>query len=61
VRDVGTDCPNDTPNFVAKDARARSVAGIKGERLEHIPEIHSRRFHFDQHLTGTALQQFEWS
>ena len=60
VRDIGTNRPNDAANFVAENSRIRSVARIKRERLEHVAEIHSRRFHFDQHLTRSTLRQLEW-
>jgi hypothetical protein len=54
MRDLRTDRPNDTGHFVTKDARVRCVARIERERLEHVAEIHSGRFHFDQHLTALA-------
>jgi hypothetical protein len=50
---------NDAANFVAKNARVRSIARIKRECLEHIAEIHSRCFHFDQHLARSARRQFK--
>ena len=50
---------NDAANFVAKNARVGSIARIKCECLEHIAEIHSRCFHFDQHLARTARRQFK--
>ena len=61
VRDIGANCFNDAANFVAKNARIRSIARIKRQRLEHVAEIHSGRFHFDQHLTRAARRQFERS
>ena len=61
VRDIGANCFNDAADFVAKNARIRSIARIKRQRLEHVAEIHSGRFHFDQHLTRAARRQFERS
>ena len=61
MRDTGSNRPNDTANFVAENARIRSVARIKRQRLEHVAEIHSGGFHFDQYLARTALRQLEWS
>ena len=60
MRDARANFLNDTANFVAKNARVRSIARIKCQRLEHIAEIHSRRFHFDQHLARAARRQFKW-
>ena len=61
VRDIGSDCFNDTADFVAENARIRSIARIKRQRLEHVAKIHSGRFHFDQHLTRAAWRQFKRS
>ena len=52
---------NNAANFVAKNTRIRSIARIKCQRLEHVAEIHSRHFDFDQHLGRAALRQFKWS
>ncbi len=59
VGDVRTHCPNDTGNFIAKNSRIRSVAGIKSERLKHVTEIHARGFDFDQDLSRLALRKFK--
>src|ERR1700730_2422794 len=61
VRDVRANCFDDAANFVAKNARIRSIARIKCQRLKHVAEIHSGRFHFNQHLTRAAWRQFEGS
>ena len=59
VRDVRANCFDDTADFVAKNSRIRSIAWIKCQRLEHVAEIHSGRFHFNQHLTRAARRHFE--
>ena len=61
MRDVRSNRFDDAANFVAKNARIRSIAWIKCQRLEHVAKIHSGRFHFDQHLTRAARRQFERS
>src|SRR5213075_3316224 len=50
----------DPANFIAKNSRIRSIARVKSQGLEHVAEIHSRRFHLDQHLTRPAWRQFKW-
>ena len=57
VRYPRADCFDDAADFVAEDSRVRRFAGIKRQRLEHVAEIHARRFHFDQHLTRPAGRQ----
>ena len=59
VSDIGANFLDDTANFIAKNSRVRSIARIKCQGLEHVAEIHSRRFHFDQHLTRPARRQFK--
>src|SRR4029077_2729239 len=61
VRDVRSNRFYDAANFVAKNARVRSIAWIKCQRLEDVAKIHSGRFHFNQHLTRAAWRQFERS
>jgi hypothetical protein len=61
MRDIGANCFDDAADFVAKNARIRSVARIKRQRLEHVAEIHSGRFHLNQHLARAARRQFERS
>jgi hypothetical protein len=60
--DVGnarSDLRDDATKFIPKNSRVRSIAGIKRQGLEHVAEIHSCRFHFDQYLTRPAWRQFE--
>src|SRR5260370_30807776 len=59
VRDVRANCFDDTADFVAKNSRIRSIAWIKRQRFQHVAEIHSVRFHFNQHLTRAARRHFE--
>ena len=61
VSHARSNLPNDTSHFIAKNSRVRRIARIKRERLEHVAEIHSRRFHFDQHLAGTTRRQLKRS
>ncbi|HEY2343848.1 MAG TPA: hypothetical protein VGH90_12480 [Chthoniobacteraceae bacterium] len=61
VSDGLTDRPNDTGNFVTKNSRIRSVTRIKRESLEHVAEIHSRSFDFDQHLPWFTRRELEGS
>ena len=57
VEDSGADRLHDAGHFITEDPGIGRLAGIQGKRLENITKIHSRRFHFDQHLVGSA----EWS
>src|SRR6187401_2259208 len=59
MSDIGANCFDDAPDFVAKNARIRSIARIQCQRLEHVAEIHSGRFHLNQHLTRAARRHFE--
>ena len=60
VRDIATNRPNDAANFITENPRIQSVTRIERECLEHVAEIHSRRFHFDQYLTRSTLRQLKW-
>src|SRR4029077_3094096 len=60
LRDIRTNRPNDATHFVAKNTRIRSITRIERQRLKHIAEIHSGRFHFDQYLARAALRQSKW-
>jgi hypothetical protein len=59
--DTGSNRSNDSADLIAKDASVGGVARVKGQGFQDVAEIHSRRFHFDQHLTRLALRQFEWN
>ena len=59
MRDIATNRPNDTANFVTENTCIQSVTRIKRERLEDVTEIHSRGFHFDQDLTRSTLRQLK--
>src|SRR6476469_6208785 len=50
---------NDPGHFISENARIGRFSRIKGERLEHVAEIHSGGFDIDDHVAGIALRRRE--
>ena len=55
----GSNRLDNTGHFVAKDPGVRRFAWIQGKGFQHVPEIDSGSFYFDQHLAGIARSQGE--
>ena len=54
MRYFGPDGGDDARHFITEDARIGCLAGIEGQRLENISEIHPGGFYFNQDLPRLA-------